>query len=144
MLALGACTLDEPADSDESESRVLVEYFDAQSHYPEPARWVIRDPAAWEQAWLQLSGNERPLPAVDFEREMVLVAAMGERNTSGYEIAIEKVSEDADGIHVEVLESSPGPSCGVFDVLTAPVTMVAVPRTDSAVVWVERSRTLDC
>lgn len=145
---LGACALDEPGlppDATRLASQVLIEQRDAYSSYQKPARLVIRNTDAWEQLWPQLAGsNASAAPAVDFDRDMVLVAAMGLRSTGGYSISVEGVFESTDGIYVRVLESVPGSRCGTTQALTAPVTVVTIPQRDGPVIWLERTRTRSC
>jgi hypothetical protein len=79
-----------------------------------------------------------PLPEVDFSKEMVIVAAMGERPMSGYLVIIDGACE-VDG-HVEVFVSSiDGTSCGgvQLQVLTAPADAVRIPQSDLPIVFRE-------
>lgn len=80
-----------------------------------------------------------PALEIDFSKEMVVVAAMGERPTSGYWIYIDGACE-VDG-RVEVFVSSvEGSACsgvGQFTVLTYPADGVRLPRTDLPVVFRE-------
>lgn len=144
---LGACALDEvavPSDAVQLESQVLLQQRDSYSSYKEPARLVIRDANEWQQVWPQLAGTASAMPAVDFDRHMVLVAAMGVRSSGGYGIVVDGVFGNADGVYVRVQESVPGPGCGVTAALTTPVTVVTIPRRDGDVFWLERSRTRSC
>ena len=144
---LAACAMDElsvPPGAIQLESRTLVQHGGNYSPYHEHARLLIHDEDAWEQRWSQIVGDDIPAPAVDFTSEMVLVAAMGVRNSSGYGITFEGVFENAEGLYVQVLETSPGPNCGVFDAISAPVIAVAIPRRDVPVFWLERADTLSC
>ncbi len=50
-------------------------------------------------------------PAVDFSRDIVIVAAAGQRATGGNAIAVERVNRTGDGLAVEVVETNPGPGC---------------------------------
>src|SRR6266508_4397374 len=59
--------------------------------YRERARLVIRAAAEWAAAWKELwagASPAPPLPAVDFSKEMVIVAAMGEQASGGHSIAV--------------------------------------------------------
>jgi hypothetical protein len=144
---LAACTTDAsgvPGDAVQLETQTLVKHLGGSEPYHERARLLIRDPDEWEQRWPLIAESEGPAPAVDFDSQMVLVSAMGVRNTSGYAITIEGVYEDGEGIYVEVREISPGPTCGSFGALTAPVSAVAIPRRDGHVSWVELSDTTSC
>ena len=50
-----------------------------------------------------------PSPEVDFKKEMVLAAFMGEQNTGGYAVEIKDAVEEKGKLLVTVLERSPGP-----------------------------------
>jgi hypothetical protein len=126
------------------ESRTLVQHGGNHSPYHEHARLLIHDEDEWEQRWSQIVGDDTPSPAVDFSRDMVLVVAMGVRSTSGYSITVEGVFENAEGLYVQVLETSPGPNCGVLDAISAPVIAVAIPHRDVPVFWLERADTVSC
>ena len=48
--------------------------------FDDAAQQVVRDPAAWQALWARLHVNASPtpaLPAVDFAKDMLVVAAMG-------------------------------------------------------------------
>jgi hypothetical protein len=108
------------------------------SGIPEPRRVVIRDPAAWETLWDEARrvGSLPPAPSVDFTRDMVLVVAMGLRPTGGYRISVDAVYRAHGGVFVVVREISPGAGAMVTQVLTAPLDLVRVPRTDEAVTFI--------
>ena len=110
-------------------------------------RTVIRDPEAWSSFWAEATSillPEPPVPAVDFDNEMVIVAASGERTTGGYTIAIDEVLESDVDLFVVVKESSPGADCVVTQALTAPVTAVRVARSDGSVSFEEVDEELSC
>jgi hypothetical protein len=90
---------------------------------------VIRDANAWDQFWSELGVGDRP--AVDFSRDVVVVAAAGQRPTGGHEIAIDRVSQADGELNVEVVERSPGPNCMTTASLTQPVDVVVVPASDA-------------
>lgn len=112
------------------------------------ARLVIRDAVSWETIWKEIHGGVRPmptLPEVDFSREMMVVAAMGERGTGGYGILLERATEDrADGTAISVLSISPGKHCIVTLALTAPVDIAKLPLRAGPVRFYERSETTVC
>ncbi len=113
----------------------------------EPRRTIVRTEAQWRELWGELAARVIPPsepPAVDFDRRMVIVAAMGRRPTGGYSISIEEVRATADSLHVSVVETSPGPGCLTTQALTAPVAAVSVERHPGAPVFLEREETRDC
>ena len=147
-LGLGACAMERPSsvppDAVQMESRVVLEQQDAYSGLDEPDRLVIRDADTWAERWPDIAVQGGSAPAVDFARDMVLVAAMGQRSHGGHAITIEGVFENADAVYVHVLETSPGAGCAATQALVAPVFVVTVPDRDKPVLWVESSRTSSC
>lgn len=111
------------------------------SGFEEPQRLVIRTEGAWAEAWERIHSHlsdPPPLSSVDFDSSVVVLAAMGRRNTGGYLTTIESVHEHDGVLYVSVLEEGPGRSCAVPQVLTAPVHAVEVPtRSDEARFQVE-------
>jgi hypothetical protein len=91
----------------------------------EARRLVIKDANAWAQFWSELGMGDRP--AVDFNRDVVIVAAAGQRPTGGHEIAVTRVTQTQGGLTVEVVERAPGPNCMTTTSLTQPVDIVIVP-----------------
>jgi hypothetical protein len=113
----------------------------------QPTRRVVRSEAEWRDVWSQIWSRhtpQPPLPAVDFSREMVLVAGMGVRSSGGYSIRIQSARQTAQGLAVTVHSESPGAGCGVFAALTYPADLVVVPRTSGTVRFVESAATRHC
>lgn len=112
-----------------------------------PQRLVVRDPGTWASVWGQVWKLQSPvpaLPAVDFSREMVVVAALGQRPTGGYSILLDSATMTMQGLTVSVRLVSPGMNCSVTTALTQPVDVSRLPRTDEAVEFVERAETQTC
>lgn len=119
----------------------------ARSGIQDRRREVVRSESEWRQLWSELAAGRIPPPeppAIDFERRMVIVAAMGRRSTGGYAIRIESVRAAADSLYVTVVEVSPGAGCLTTQALTAPVTAVSLERHAGHPVYVERQETRDC
>lgn len=91
----------------------------------EARRLVIRDANAWAAFWSELGVGERP--AVDFSHDVVVAVAAGQRPTGGYEIAVDRVSNNNGELTVEVVETEPGPNCMTTASLTQPVDVIVVP-----------------
>jgi hypothetical protein len=83
------------------------------------------------------------LPQVDFSREVVVVAALGQRPTGGFNILIESAAATRDGVTVSIRATAPGPGCGVTLALTQPVDIARMPRR-GAVQFHERADELAC
>jgi hypothetical protein len=115
--------------------------------FGEPARMVVRDAEAWAEAWARaFAGRSEvpPRPAIDFSREVVLVAAQGARGSSGYDISIDRVAPSDGAIAVDVTTTSPHERCLALTVVTAPVVMVSIPGPASRVRFIEHTRIASC
>lgn len=150
-LLLTACS--SPTRPDESQSLTLTRLrsgdlsFSYNSGITESQRLVVRDQATWQQVWNDVYKFTFPapaLPAVDFTREMIVVAALGQRPTGGYSIFIDGATETATGVTVNVRSVSPGSSCAVTLALTNPVDIARVSRREAAVSFAETAATQNC
>jgi len=113
----------------------------------QPGQRVIRTAEAWQKLWDEHTANVQPkppLPAVDFNKEMVLAVFMGQRPTLGYATDVTAVTREKKGLRVTVRESSPPPGALTGQLVTSPYAFVAVPRSDGPVKFVviggDRSR----
>ena len=113
-----------------------------------PARLVIRDPVTWQATWAQINRGlspSSPPPSIDFSREMVIVAALGTRGSSGFDVLIDGATEaDAGGAVIAIRSTSPGTGCASLTVLTQPVDIARMPRRDGTVTFAERSSVTNC
>lgn len=118
------------------------------SGFDDARRTVITDAATWQATWATIHQGyspQPPLPPVDFGENVVLLAAMGSRPSSGYSIRIENVADDAGVRYVQVLSETPGGSCVTLTVMTQPVDAVVVPvARDLSIRFVEGRTTHDC
>ena len=79
----------------------------------ESARLVVRDSVQWRRLWdgsQEGSWPQHPVPPVDFSREVILVAALGEKPQGVYHVAIDSAVPRHDVIEVHV-SYSVEPSC---------------------------------
>jgi hypothetical protein len=112
-------------------------------------RLVVRDRDTWVQVWNRINSrpDSPPLPEIDFTREMLVVAAMGWRPSSGYQIVIDTAClyEQYPRLEVVVrsIDNTRCPGLGVFTVVTAPVDVVRLPRTERPVILRE-TEVSDC
>lgn len=109
-------------------------------------RVVIRDAAAWKEMWSRIWTTQPapPLPNVDFNQEMVIVAALGTRSSGGYSIAIESAYREGGSLHIVIRTEAPGSGCMATMALTAPVDVARVPRSADPVQFHEKDVTRNC
>jgi hypothetical protein len=110
-------------------------------------RLVIRDEATWRATWAAIGRNSTPVPpppAIDFEREMLVVAALGERSTGGYNIIVESASATGEALTVRIHSTAPGSSCLTTQAQTQPVDIARLPRMQGPVTFVDEASVSDC
>ena len=113
-------------------SAVIVhEYY---SGFVDAADLVISDLRTWAVMWARLNAGRQPqppLPAVDFPTERVILVALGQRNSGGYEIRIDSVVHFERGSVTYVTATAPGDRCVTTGALTQPVDVIRLsPRVD--------------
>jgi hypothetical protein len=124
--------------SDQLEPALVSLYQALDSDFPEQVREVVRDSARFRTVW-DLSCCRRtgptPRPEIDFTRYMV-VLAVDSRRVLVDSVVIESVSEDNVSLRVRVLSDQ---TCGPVQVITSPVHLLRVPRSDREVVFENRA-----
>ena len=86
----------------------------------------------WSALWRQHAPN-RPMPTVDFSREMVVGIFAGSRSTAGYAIEIVSAEVREGALVVRYRETAPGRAAVTAQVITTPYHLVAVPKRDGPV-----------
>ena len=124
--------------------------FRSGSGILEPVRLVIRDGGEFISFWKQLhipdpkhnpGAQLPPVPEIDFSREMVVVASMGEQSTGAYWVIIDGACE-VDGQLEVFVRTINGSSCIAPGIMTAPVDAVRLPRMDVPAIFHESE--IDC
>jgi hypothetical protein len=118
-------------------------------------RLVVRDREVWVDVWKRIHWLDPyrgpypeppPLPEIDFSREMVVVAAMGRRPSSAYAVVIDSAHAYERNYRLEIIvrsvENRKG--CAAFAVMTAPIDIVRLPKTDRSVIFRETEVVPDC
>jgi hypothetical protein len=121
--------------------------FTDYSGFADPLYTVVRDSLAWQQAWHTLNKPfipPPPLPAIDFQRQVVVVAALGARPSGGYDILIENATEDSTGVEIGVRVTRPGTGCITPAVVTQPVDVATIPVTRRTIHFREHSIAVTC
>ena len=106
------------------------------SRFGDQARIVIRDSTLWHAVWRHGTETESP-PAVDFGRDMVIVAALGGQPSGCCGIHVDSVVAGSVDVTAYVSSYRAGENCIVTMGFTEPVEVVRVPRTRHPVVFAE-------
>jgi hypothetical protein len=155
VLAAGACrstvvsgqpaAIPEPIPVTRFDDRIAG--FSQTSGFDDATRLVVRDTTAWRSAWVRLNARffpQPPLPTIDFSRETVLIAAMGERASGGFEIHLDSILRRPDAIEVSVRSVVPGDGCMLSATFTQPVDVAKIPASPLPVRFRERNVTASC
>ena len=106
-------------------------------------RLVIKNRDEFSDFWKRFTarvppgGWVPPLPEIDFSKEMVVVAAMGQRPSSGYWTIIDGACEVDGQVEVFVSNVEDVRCTGQFMTLTYPADAVRLPQSDLPVVFRE-------
>ena len=118
-----------------------------QAGYDLGRRLVIAGPAGWADEWTRIWAKHDPvppLPAVDFSREFVVVAASGVHGSGGFQVLLGS-AVIADGIlRIPVVEVVPGAGCAVAAVNTSPVSAARLANFFGPIEFVEWKSTRVC
>lgn len=117
------------------------------SGYEQSITLVVRDRDAWQLVWNQAHRNIFPIPPVpeiDFSTEMIVVAALGTRPSSGYDVVFTRASEANGVITVNAEARAPGPNCGTLTVITSPLDLARVPARSGTVLFHIMPSTVRC
>jgi hypothetical protein len=100
----------------------------------EQARQAVAHTAAeWTALWKQHS-PDRPQPAADFSREVVVAVFMGTRPTAGFAAEIVEALSGPDGaLTIRYRERRPGRDMLTAQVITSPYHIVAVAKPSGAI-----------
>lgn len=117
------------------------------SSFAVAANQIIRTQNEWDAAWNQVAGRQRPVPqqpAVDFRREMVILAALGQQRSGGHAVRIVALEKRGPQLVVRVRTESPGKGCLVASAITSPVDIALVPATDADIQFAVEAASIDC
>ena len=121
-----------------------LEYY---SGMKDSTRLTVRTQAELEQAWAAIyrgHGYVPPLPQANFAREVMLVAALGERWSGGHSIFVDSAYQRTGYLEVVIRKEFPGKRCGASGAFTQPVDVARIPVTDQPLRFRERTRAHDC
>lgn len=96
------------------------------SQIGEPRQVVVRTADEWRMLWKAHSPD--PVPAIDFDRSMVVGVFLGTQPTAGYGVEIKAVRAADSARLVEYVERRPGPGALVAQVLTFPFHLISLPH----------------
>lgn len=106
----------------------------AHSNVDDPLTASARTDAEWSALWKR-HNFDKPAPAVDFSKEMVVAVFMGSRPTGGFSLDITSAAESGGRFVVSYRERAPKPDALTAQVLTAPYHIAAVPKSALPIIF---------
>jgi len=106
----------------------------AQSNVDDRLTASARTEAEWAALWKK-HNYDKPAPAVDFSKEMIVAVFAGSRPTAGFAVDITSAAEREGRLVVSYRETKPGGGAITAQVLTSPYHIAAVPKSALAVVF---------
>lgn len=115
------------------------------SGFTEPAERVVRDEAALD-AMIRAAQRDALIEPiqVDFQREIAVVLALGERASAGYGIEVDEVIREGEGAVVRYTVTSPGPGCMTAQMITTPAVVIGIPPLSGEIRFERSERTEPC
>jgi hypothetical protein len=98
-----------------------------QSNIDEARRELVRTDAEWTTLWKQ-HHPDKPRPAIDFSKEMVVCVFMGSRPNAGFSTTIISATAANGVLIVRYAEKVPAPGSMSAQILTSPFHLVAIPK----------------
>ncbi len=108
---------------------------------------VIRDPASLDALWRQhttVMSPPPPLPHIDFERDMVIAAFLGQKASGGVELQISKLDNVGGALTAHLSLTNPGKDCIVTQAFSQPYHIVVTPRHEQVIRFQVNTLTTDC
>jgi len=98
---------------------------------------AVVDAEAWEAFWAEHRGDAEPRPEVDFERDLVVVAAVGVRFEAGDSVEVRRVLPVDQSTIVTIVERVPGNFCSPAERRQTPFHIVRVPRVPLPMIFAD-------
>ena len=149
---LAACAsagsrIGQPAAAERVEFRRTpeAEQFRTGSGVEDSLRLVVRDSLSWRTLWNRIQAKQSPKvppPTIDFTSEMVVVVALGIRNSTGHAIQVDSIlaNESDSVLEVHITKKRPPSGTAVGMLVTAPLDVVQLPRRPGEVRFIEQQR----
>ena len=123
-----AHTLSEAPQSNSPHDSIVVLHNSFQNNVTTRVRRIVRTQKTLDSLWRLAAPGEGAAPRVAFDRYDVIVAALGDKPTTHYEVRVVNVEVLASEEVVSIETTAPPVQCITGDMVTQPLTIVRFPR----------------
>lgn len=144
LLSVAGCNGDSSPTGPDGAIAFTEVYRDKNSGISRRRAEVISRQDAWERAWDEIMSSRAPklpTPTVNFDDNILILAALGETPDSCKDVRIDQVNRSAGVLEVTISEVRPPASCVCPPVVVNPVQVVALPRAAAGANYTWKTRT---
>ena len=141
LAALAALQAPPPEKGDPVSFRLIDR--DALSGFQETQEKFITTLDEWIQLWARRQANlakKKPHPAVDFDKEAVVVVSLGSKPTTGFSVEITRIVKTKEEIQIYVKETVPAEGSTPAAKPSSPFMIVRMPKPDRFVRFYEEPK----
>lgn len=89
---------------------------------------IVSDQSSWEQLWAEHAGKDKPAPAIDFSRQMVIGLFSGWGSYCNG-MLLDSITNDGKQLTVNYFHTLPPPGMACIALVRSPAILVAIDRT---------------
>ncbi|PCI35328.1 MAG: hypothetical protein COB60_03320 [Flavobacteriaceae bacterium] len=109
---------------------------ETQGGFPIAKFLIIKEENTVLKIYNQINKIRKPgfeIPTIDFDKQMLIALFMGEKNTGGFSISVEHITESSEKMTVFVKESTPEGMATMA--ITSPFCFVLLDKSDKEIVF---------
>jgi hypothetical protein len=82
------------------------------------------------QTHYQNTDPKPPMPAIDFDKSMIIAIVDTDQPSSGYQLTIERLQAVDDRLYIFAERTQPGPGCVSLGMISQPYVIIQTPKLD--------------
>jgi len=115
----------------------------AESGFDAGMEKFISSTPDWVAIWMERQRNVKtkvPHPNIDFDRHVIVVVAMGRKNTDGYSVEITRMEKTKDDIRIYLRKTVPADAAKAKAKVTSPFVMARIEKPDRPVIFLDEPK----
>lgn len=118
------------------------------SGFIEKQQLVIKNKTDFKTYWKEAYSNYLKvpeLPEIDFSKKMLILVALGERTSGGFDVKIASIFEgQKNSLLINVKETAPGDNCVTTEALTYPYQLIETDYFAGKIIFNEEKEVINC